>query len=138
MNAIEKKTTYKKILLIDDDEVDLFITERIVKAANYADEVVSKRSAYAAFEYLQGLMADPKSLPQVIFLDINMPGDNGIDFLNKLYSLDPKVIKNCKVIVLSNLTDPSLKEIKSAAAHPMVKNILHKPLTVAMLDSMLN
>ena len=95
----------KKILLIDDSESDNFIHKKRIEKTGVCDEVVIKFGGIEALEYLQGKETSgnyPK--PELVFLDINMPGLNGIDTCKKLLELQPIL----KVIAISMHKESSL------------------------------
>ena len=85
----------KKILLIDDDEVFSKTVSERLRSAGY--EVAYSRNGE------DGLRALEKDAPDLILLDIMMPGLNGINFLKKIHhkSGSPLV----PVLIFSNSTD---------------------------------
>ena len=61
------------VLLIDDNEIDNFINERIITSSGFSEVCTVKTSADEAIEYLNIISKDSKvPLPQVIFLDLNL------------------------------------------------------------------
>ncbi len=90
----------KKILLIEDEKtlIDLY-TEGFTDAGFDISAVLSAE---------EGLEATKKEKPDLIILDILLPRENGIYFLEELRK-DPK-IASTPVVVLSNLDDPETRE----------------------------
>lgn len=74
-----------KIMLIDDSEIDLFIHRRFIELGNFSKELVSYKSAEAAFNSLRNLNGD--SPPNIIFLDLNIFVVDGFSFLNRFAGL---------------------------------------------------
>jgi len=64
------------ILIVDDSETNLVLLEAILE-----DDGFEVQKAYSARE-AQGFLH--KSIPDIILLDLLMPNENGLDFLNQL------------------------------------------------------
>ena len=74
--------SYKKsCLLIDDDHDDQLVFGIIIKKLGKSILCVTANNAT---EGLDKLEQDPSFIPDTIFLDLNMPGSNGMDFLAKI------------------------------------------------------
>jgi len=116
---------YKKAMVIDDNAIDLVIARRVINNFKFAAEVVTMGSAKEALTYIQE-NAD-NSLPDIIFLDINMPEINGFEFLQS-FDKFPKKLKNaCKIVMLSTSIHPD--ERQKANNDPNVGYFLNKPLS---------
>nr|WP_139240457.1 response regulator [Geitlerinema sp. PCC 9228] len=85
------------ILLVDDDASNLFLLEEILQAEGY--EVVSASSGYQALEFAQ------KSLPELIVLDIMMPGMDGFEVCQHLRNTPS--LQTVPIIFLTALDDDS-------------------------------
>lgn len=76
----------KKIMIVDDNEPDQFYAKIIVRKFDENIEVMSAFDGEQALE----MLAEIDSKPEIIFLDINMPGMDGHDFLKNYSSLSEK------------------------------------------------
>ena len=124
----------KKILLIDDNKIDNFFHERVIRKFDKNITVISLLSAEEALEYLAGLQSG--DLPDLIFLDINMPGMNGWEFLQE-YNKFEEERKSCVIVVmLSTSEDPEDKE--RAFEQGIASYYKSKPLTEQMLTDICN
>ena len=123
----------KKVLLVDDNEIDNFINERIINSSGFAEEVIVKNSSDAAIDFLKQNAGNPSALPKVVFLDLNMPVKDGFVFLNDFNALSDVVKENCKVIVLSSSISP--EDINRASTNPFVFKYINKPLSEKYLEA---
>ena len=124
---------FEQVLLVDDNEIDNFINERIISSSGFSANVTVKFSADAALEYLKEVANDPGRIPNVIFLDLNMPVKDGFGFLEDYNNIDDAVKAKAKVIVLSSSISPD--DINRASVNPHVYKYLNKPLSEKYLDS---
>ena len=123
----------KKVILIDDDQVNNFVCESIIKNENFADEVISFEYAEDALEYLKSVITDkPEDFPDLIFLDINMPGMDGWSFIDEYRKLPEDLTKDCCLFMLSSAVDR--KDIICAKSHKEVKDFFSKPLSPEILS----
>ena len=123
---------FKKIMVIDDNEVDRFIAEYNIAADNLAEETVLMDSARSALVYLSGLAQKPDELPDLIFLDIQMPEINGFGFLDA-YNKLPEIIKlKAAIVMLSSSLNPD--DYDRAHTSEYVKRIVTKPLDKRRID----
>ena len=61
---------FDKVLVIDDDEVDLYITGRIIDSSGFPKEVIKKTSVDSAIEYLNSLQISHVNSIQASFFSI--------------------------------------------------------------------
>lgn len=114
-----------KAFLIDDDQLSVFLTQSILSLDTATHSVSTFFSADAALEAMADL--DESAMPDVIFLDVNMPLMDGWDFLDALAALKPGLEAGCSIYVLTSSLDASDKV--KAASYSMVSSLLHKPIS---------
>ncbi len=122
---------YKKALLIDDNDIDNFINKKLLVKTNFAREIIEKKSAGSALDYLRATFEKNEGLPDIIFLDIMMPVMDGFDFLDEFDLLPDEIKNNCKIIMLSSTE--SFKDLNRANSNKYVYKFLNKPLTEMVL-----
>ncbi|MHC4644411.1 MAG: response regulator [Planctomycetota bacterium] len=86
----------KPILLVEDDRVDAMTFKRTLGDLSIKNPVVHSINGEEALEYLRN---DGNEVPCFIFLDLNMPRMNGIEFL-KIIKED-KILRRIPVVVLT-------------------------------------
>lgn len=118
------------VLLIDDAEIDNFINENIIRAAGIQHVHVFK-SGQSAIEFLENLQRNlalmKNSIPQIVFLDLNMPLMNGFQFLNEFERLEESFKNTMKFVILTSSHDP--EDLKLAESNKRVVKYLNKPLS---------
>ena len=124
---------YKNALLIDDNEIDNFINERMITSSGFAEKVIVKNSADYALQYLKDHQDNADLLPEVIFLDLNMPVKDGFVFLSDFESLSEVAKSKCKIVVLSSSISP--EDINKASTNPYVLKYVNKPLSEKYLKA---
>ncbi|WP_441000889.1 response regulator [Fodinibius sp. SL11] len=77
MGGDKSATAKKEILIVDDDELSRKLLNRLV-SKEFDFEVVSKSNGIEALEYAQ------KHVPQLIILDLMLPGMNGFEILKEI------------------------------------------------------
>jgi CRISPR-associated protein Cas8b1/Cst1 subtype I-B len=120
-------------LLVDDNDIDNFINERMITTSGFAKNVVVKNSAQGALEYLSSILSKGEALPKVIFLDLNMPVMDGFAFLEQYENFNDELKAHCKIIVLSSSISP--EDINRASTNPHVQKFLNKPLSEKYLNA---
>ena len=120
----------KKILLVDDDEHTNFLNRTIIRHSQFADEVVSQIKAEEALQYLAEGTRNG-DLPDLIFLDINMPLMDGWDFMRE-YAQMRLNGTGPRVIMLTSSINP--KDEERAAAIKELSGFRSKPLSYDVLS----
>lgn len=123
---------YELVLSVDDNSIDRYICGTIVKKFNFAKRVIEFDMASKALDYLRENVDRPENIPQIIFLDINMPGMNGFEFLEEASKLSVVIAKTCCIVMLTSSMNPDDRQ--RAINSPIVKDFINKPLNRAKLD----
>jgi CheY-like chemotaxis protein len=117
------------ILLADDDEADRLLFTDAFSELKIETVVQTVNNGVQLMEYLQ---KKEKPLPQLLFLDLNMPRKNGLQCLMEIRSNEK--LKNVSVAIYS--TSNSEKDIEETFLHGA--NIyIHKPADFNILKQVL-
>ncbi len=126
---------FKKVMLIDDNEIDLKINSRIISLTKLFDEIIICQSGEESLDYLNKYLNEPEKLPNFILLDIQMPEMDGFEFLDHYKRLPKNFTSSCPVAMLSSTLD--FGDIKRAEANAYVVKLLKKPLSSAELAALI-
>lgn len=122
----------KLIGLVDDEPVFHWIAGKLIKRINHGLESVSLYNGSEALAYLQ----EPNNqLPDILFLDLNMPIVNGWKFLDEFANIKDTLEKDVAIYILSSSVDP--EDHKKAKSYDYVKDFISKPLTQQMIEGLL-
>src|ERR1700744_4901872 len=123
----------RAIVLIDDNEVDLFLHEQLIRHTGAFSPVWAFRSASLALDFLASLpFSEPSALyPIVILLDIKMPSIDGFSFIDRLEKFPLSVRQRCHIVILA--APLQIGDTIRAEAHPSVAFFISKPLSVSAL-----
>lgn len=124
------------VMLIDDNDIDLKINEKVVGITKLFDDVIVCRSGQEALSYLKSNLTNPELMPDFILLDIQMPEMNGFEFLDQYKKLPGSFTEVCVIAMLSSTLDFS--DIQRAEANPYVVKLLKKPLMPKVLTEVVN
>lgn len=122
------------ILLIDDNEIDNYINNHIIKDNDITEKITTKNSAIDALAFLETIKDDFAEFPDLIFLDISMPKMDGFGFLEEFIKLPKPSGKECSVIMLTSSNNP--EDRAKALNYDAVIDYFVKPLQDTMIKSL--
>ena len=133
----KRKMPNRSIFLIDDDKSWNFLHETTIVRAGIRLDVCTFENPSVALAMLGDMAAtDFRVIPEVIFLDINMPVLDGWDFLDEYGKLPRYVQDACRVFVVSSSVNDS--DLAKAGTYPSVAGFISKPLEVKVLHEIFN
>lgn len=121
----------QKVLLIDDDEIVNSINRVIINHARFADDIRTITEASDALSFIRE-EENPENLPDIIFLDLNMPDMDGWDFVEAFDELNLE--KTIKIVMLTSSI--SQADQKKADSYETICAFLSKPLSPELLQNL--
>ena len=115
------------IALVDDDKVFQLTTLRTIQAAKLTDRILQFENGEEALSYLKQHAAETDTLPDFIFLDINMPFVDGWMFLEDFASLKIALKKDISIYMVSSSIDP--RDVNRAKGNKDVQEYIIKPVS---------
>ncbi len=124
------------ICIVDDDNVYQFTTTRAIETHKLAKKILVFSDGEEAIQFLMDNIANKEHLPDVIFLDINMPIMDGWQFLEEYVMLKPKIGKKITIYMISSSVDPV--DLARAKKISEISDYIVKPINPEMLKEIIN
>lgn len=121
--------------LIDDDPVYVNLIKKIIRKRGLCDELIVFSNGQIALDYFRNRFAEAKAdlIPELIFLDINMPIMDGWDFLENFIEIKNTFGKKIVLYVVSSSINPV--DLERAKSYELVSDYLIKPITFSELEN---
>lgn len=130
LQRLPRRPDSATILMVDDEKLNSFVVAVYLKAAGY-------RELVHTVDPLQAMALATRTRPDVILLDIEMPGLNGIELLERLRAVES--LSATPVVILSATNDERIKQ-QAASLNVMgfLKKPIHKEELLNLLHSILD
>lgn len=119
------------IMLIDDNEIDNLINQKMIESADVVENIYTHTGARSAIEFLRNAEKlegfSDKILPDIILLDIDMPLMDGFQFLDEFEKLKETTKEKCAVVMLTSSINP--QDVNKSKKYKYVKRYINKPLS---------
>lgn len=131
------------MLLIDDDHTTNVFHTVVLKRALVAEQILTMETPELALEHLhkasklkEGVNFGQMAMPELIFLDVNMPRMTGYEFLLEFQKIHDGLNKKSIIYMLTAALFPGAHD--KYLSFGCVKGVLEKPLTKACLENIIN
>lgn len=118
------------VLIVDDDEISNYVTTVTIQHISENTEIKTALNGTEAIEYF---MKNSQNVPEVIFLDINMPLMNGFEFLDWYENSEFK--GSTKICMLT--TSVSKEDKEKAGRYADVVEYIEKPLKYDSINELI-
>lgn len=122
--------------IIDDDPIFVFGTKKVMKEVDFCDDILVYHNGEEAINGLKSMVKRGEQLPNLIFLDLNMPIMDGWDFLEGFIAIPNHNRKDVFVYIISSSIDAN--DFIRARNYEIVNNYILKPVTPEDLIFVLN
>ena len=123
------------IAVVDDDSVYQFTACRTLLATRMANQILQFQNGKEALLFLRNGHNGLQPLPDIIFLDINMPVTDGWAFLEEFHQLKSGLGKDIKIYMVSSSIDP--RDRNRARNYPEVTDYMEKPISMSKFSEVL-
>lgn len=126
----------RSVLLIDDDHINNFIVISKLKNLQLVEHINCVENGHQGIDFIKKcIVEDADKLPQLIFLDINMPVMDGWDFLNEFEKFDE--IHTSKMHVYMVSSSVYSEDINRSKKYPSIKVFISKPLVKEKIEEII-
>jgi len=126
-------TKLDTICIIDDDNIYTMLLKKTISKFDVCYRVESFNNGKIAFESLkQRIEEGGATLPDVIFLDVNMPVLDGWMFVEEFYKLYNTGLKKVLIYVVSSSI--AVEDRNKAKSNPNIQDYLVKPISGSTLQ----
>jgi CheY-like chemotaxis protein len=116
----------KNIILVDDDEIMVYLTKRLVDKTDLAELSQVFGNGKELIDFLKQNHNKPDLLPEVIFLDLFMPVMDGWEFLEEYDQIKPTLSKEITIYIITSSVSPA--DFNKAKNNKYVSDYVVKPM----------
>jgi CheY-like chemotaxis protein len=123
-----------KLIIIDDNPLEHFIAGKLLKESGCFNDIKHFMDGQESIDFVEKNLRSEEELPDMIILDLNMPGLNGRDFLKQFKQMRNTMKKNICVNILSSSV--YYEDMMLPESYDFVKAYYIKPLSPQMIKEM--
>lgn len=113
--------------IIDDDDIYRFTTSLLLKKSDLVNKIIVFSNGLKAINFLKDEIDNIENIPDVLFLDINMPVMDGWEFLEEYLLIRPLLPKTVVIYIVSSSVDE--KDVLKAKSISELSGYLVKPIS---------
>jgi CheY-like chemotaxis protein len=116
-----------KLVIIDDNPTDHYIIQRLLHNNYNCEQATYTYDGRLVLDFLEENKREAPMLPDVIFLDLDMPQLTGWEFLDELENFNLAANKNVKVHIMSSSIRSA--DVFHSKKYACVNSFMTKPLS---------
>ncbi|SHJ74296.1 response regulator [Pseudozobellia thermophila] len=124
------------VCIVDDDDIYQFTMKMALESLKGVERIMFFNDGAEALDFMLDNLNKEKELPDVIFLDIDMPIMDGFQFMEEYIKIKPKVGKRIVIYMVSSSVDPA--DIERAKKISEISDYIIKPIQEGQLKSILH
>ncbi|MCC8359364.1 response regulator [Salinimicrobium sediminilitoris] len=120
--------------IIDDDKIYVNLVKKIIEIKKLSQNLIIFKNGKEALDYFKATLesVNEDRLPNIIFLDLNMPIMDGWEFLSEFVKIKNNFNKKITLYVVSSSIDP--RDLERAKSFNMVTDYLIKPIELKRFE----
>jgi len=120
--------------IIDDDKIYVNLVRKIIEIKKLSENLLIFKNGLEALEYFKIILTNmtEEKLPDIIFLDLNMPVMDGWEFLGEFIKIKNQFDKKITLYVVSSSIDP--RDLERAKSFNLVTDYLIKPIELKKFE----
>jgi CheY-like chemotaxis protein len=112
--------------ILDDDKIYQFTLTRIINHNKQAERIITFSDGEKAIQYLTDNIATNENIPDIIFLDANMPIMDGWQFIEEYANIKTEIKKKVVIVMWSSSVNPI--NIERASKISEISKYIIKPM----------
>ena len=130
--SVAKGVKVGTVMLIDDNEIDNLINQKMLESVDLCETILVHTGAKSALEFLSNIekissKGADDCIPDIIFLDLDMPLMDGFQFLEEYEKLSDKTKQKSKIFMLTSSINP--QDLNRSKKSKYITKYLNKPLS---------
>ena len=122
------------IFLVDDDHIYQFTAKKTLESMGLSGQISTFSNGEPAIEFIPAHISEPGALPDIIFLDINMPVMDGWQFIEEFQKLKPA--KKIALYMVSSSVDES--DMQRSKEYKVIDDYIIKPVGRSRFEQLLS
>ncbi len=124
--------------IIDDDDIYINLIKRVIETKKLCENLIVFKNGKQSIDYFEALLQnlEEDKIPDIIFIDLNMPVMDGWEFIEQFTKIKTKFNKLITLYIVSSSINPV--DIDRAKSLNNIEGYLVKPIIIHELENIFN